>query len=355
MKILMTGGGTAGSVAPLISIYEKLKRIRPDSEFIFITTKAGIPENDMLRGYSMQIIPITCGKFRRYFDLKNISDFFKTFIGFFQSLRIMIKYRPDIVVGTGSFVSVPVVWAAWVNRVKILIHQQDIVASLSNILCINLANTITVTFEKSLRDFPSSKTTWTGNPLRKEILRGDKDKANKIYSLDPDLPLILITGGGTGAQSINNLVKEALYELIKQYQVVLLTGQGKKIEFDENERFKQFEFIKVGMNDLLARADLVISRAGLSTITELSSLSKLSILIPLPKTHQEKNAQYLAEHNAALVLDQRNLTSEFLISKIKKLLADNSENKFLQENMNKLMKKNSADLICEEILKLIKK
>lgn len=355
MKIMMAGGGTAGSVSPLIAIYEKIKSISPEAEFIFIGTKNGIPENEMLRGYAMDIVAIYGGKFRRYFDLRNISDIFLTLIGFFQALRIIFKTKPDIIIGTGGYISVPVIWAGWVNRIKILLHQQDITPSLSNILGINLANKITVSFEKSLRNFPSTKTIWTGNPVQQSILQGDFEVANQIYDLDKNLPLILVMGGGTGALGLNTIVNQSLSELIKFSQIIVLTGPGKRIKGIENSRFKQFEFIKDGMNDLLARADLVVARAGLSTITELSALGKLSILIPMLNTHQEKNSEYLAERNAAIVISQLNLSPSILVRKIKDILNNDPVRNNLQQNISNIMKKNSVDLIVDEILNLIKK
>ncbi|MDP2683698.1 MAG: undecaprenyldiphospho-muramoylpentapeptide beta-N-acetylglucosaminyltransferase [bacterium] len=355
MKIMMAGGGTAGSISPLISIYEKIKSIEPNAEFVFISTKKGIPENEILRGYSMEVIPIYGGKIRRYFDLRNISDIFLTLIGFFQALKIIINTKPDIIIGTGSYISVPVIWAGWVNRVKILIHQQDIVPSLSNIFSINFAHKITVSFEKSLRNFPSRKTIWTGNPVKQEILKGDPEQANQKFNLDKNLPLILVMGGSTGSLGINTIVNQSLPELVKFAQVIVITGPEKKIQGIASDRFKQFEFINDGMNNLLARADLVVSRAGLSSITELSALGKLSILIPMPNTHQEKNAEYLTEHKAAIVINQLNLSPGILIEKIETILNSNFERNNLQQNIQKIMKNNAADLIVGEIINLVKK
>jgi len=351
----MAGGGTAGSVSPLISIYEKIKSVEPNAEFIFIGTKKGIPENDMLRGYAMDVISIYGGKIRRYFDLRNISDIFLTLVGFFQALKIIINNKPDIIIGTGGYISVPVIWAGWVNRVKILIHQQDITPSLSNIFSINFAHKITVSFEKSLRNFPARKTIWTGNPVKEEILKGNPDHANIKYNLDKNIPLVLVMGGGTGSLSINMIINQSLPELVKLAQVIVITGPAKKIKGMENDRFKQFEFINDGMNDLLARADLVVSRAGLSTITELSALGKLSILIPMPNTHQEKNAEYLAERNAAVVVNLLNLSPGRLVEKITSILNSDFERKEIRQNIRQIMKKNSADLIVKEIFNLIKK
>lgn len=354
MKILLAGGGTAGSVSPLIAVYEYLKGVEQDAIFVFIGTKNGYPEKEMLRGTTMNFIPITAGKMRRYFDAKNIIDFFKIFIGFIQSLMIMFREKPDLVIGTGGYVQVPVIWAAWVKRIKILIHQQDISPSLSNILCLNLADKITVSFEKSLRDFPSQKTVWTGNPIKTDRLHGSPEAADQTYDLEKNAPVVLITGGGTGALGLNTIVNQSLPDLIKICQVVMLTGQGKKVKGIDHHRFKQFEFVKDGMNDLLARADLVISRAGLSTISELSALGKLSILVPMPNTHQEKNAVYLAEREAAIVINQLNLSPTRLVQKVEQALNDKNLSERMSQNMSKIMKKDAASQIGQEIINLLK-
>ena len=352
MKILFAGGGTAGSVSPLLSIYSAIKKVKPDSEFLFIRTKSGDPELNLLRGYSMQIESINAGKFRRYFDIKNITDIFFTLFGFIESLFIIKKFKPDVIVGAGGFITVPVVWAAWVMRKKILIHQQDIRPSLSNIMCINFTNIITVAFEKSLRNFPSSKTVWTGNPSRFNISEGSKENAISFFKLKRNMPTILIVGGGTGAASLNTIVQESLSELVKFTQVILVTGKGKKIKGIDSPLFKQYEFLVDEMKDALAVSDLVISRAGLSALTEFSVLGKTVILIPMPKSHQEENANYLAEQDAVVVLDNKNLTLEKLVENIDQLLDNKNERRRLSENIKKTMKQYAGEAITNEIIKL---
>ncbi len=353
MKILFSGGGTAGSVMPLLSLYHELKIRNPETKFAFIGTKRGVPEIELLRGYSVEYHTIWSGKFRRYFDLKNVSDLFLTLYGFLQSLFLIGKIKPDIIVGTGGYVSVPVIWAGWVMRKKILIHQQDIQPSLSNILCLNLANTITVTFEISLRNFPSGKTIWTGNPVRYDIFLGSRDQCLQRFGFKKNVPLLLVLGGGTGAQSINTVVNQSLSELIKLVQVLHITGQGKKVSGNNSERYRQIEFIGDGMNDALAAADIVLSRAGLSTLTELVALHKPAIIVPLPKSHQEKNADYFRNKNAAIVIPQHTMTPTVLIDKIAQLVHDKHAIEIITANIARMMKKNGTTLIADELLRLV--
>ncbi|XOU94811.1 MAG: UDP-N-acetylglucosamine--N-acetylmuramyl-(pentapeptide) pyrophosphoryl-undecaprenol N-acetylglucosamine transferase [Candidatus Kerfeldbacteria bacterium] len=355
MKILFAGGGTAGSVSPLLSIYNTVKKIKPETEFLFVRTKKGDPELNLLRGYSMKIQSINSGKFRRYFSLKNITDVFLTFIGFIESLFIIKEFKPDVIVGAGGYISVPVIWAGWVMRKKILIHQQDIRPSLSNILSINLANTITVAFEKSLRDFPSTKTVWTGNPSRKEILHGKKEQIKNSFGFKDNLPVVLIVGGGTGAVSLNNIVQNSLEKLVEFSQVILVTGKDKRITGIDNPRFRQYEFLVDEMKDALSNSVVVVSRAGLSAMTEFSVLGKAVILVPMPKSHQVENANYLEERDAAVVLDQRKLSPNKLVDNIQELLNNDNKRRILSDNIKKIMKKDASESITNEIIKLAEK
>jgi len=355
MKVILAGGGTAGSVMPLLALYSEIKKRYSNTEFLFIGTKEGRPEKKLLRGYSIQFESIQVGKFRRYFDLRNFFDIFKTIVGFVQAIGIISKFKPDIIIGAGSFVSVPVVWAGWVSKAKILIHQQDIKPSLSNILCINLAHRITVTFEKSLRNFPTGKTVWTGNPVRQNIFTGSKEQAIEEFKINKDLPFVLVVGGSSGALGLNTITNQALPDLIKYCQVIHLTGEGKKVKGIESDRYQQYEFLGDEMKNVLAAADLIISRAGLAAVTEYSILGKPVVLIPLPHSHQENNAEYFAEKGAAVVIKQQNLSPDILNDKIEKLLEDRHALTILSNNMKKMMKPKASELIVDEIIKLIEK
>ena len=354
MKVILSGGGTAGSVMPLLAIYSEIKKQRGDTEFLFIGTRKGEPEKKILSSYHIPFRPIFGGKLRRYFDLRNISDILLILIGFIQSIYIILKFRPDVVMGAGGFISVPVIWAAWVLQKKIIIHQQDIKPSLSNILTMNLAHKITVTFERSLRNFPAGKTIWTGNPVRSDIIEGNRQRAYERFALKPDIPLVLIMGGGTGALSVNTIVNQALPELIKFCQIIHLTGVGKKVTGIASEQYQQFEFLEEEMKDVLVAADLVVSRAGLSVLTEFSILGKPVILIPLPKSHQEENAEYFSEKGAAKVIHQKNLSPRILVSKVKELLNDKAALNILSSKIGKMTKPQATAMIVEQIFNLVK-
>lgn len=340
-KILLTGGGTGGSVTPLLAIYDELKN-ESEFEFLWLGTKFG-PGKVMVEKAGIKFKAISGGKLRRYFSFKNFLDIIKIKIGFFQALFIMIKSRPDLIMSAGSFISVPIAWAAWVLRVPVLIHQQDIVAGLANKLMAPFAKIITVTFESSLKDY-GKKAIWIGNPIRREL---------KINSLKTHnhLPVVLIIGGGTGAMAINELVKDSLSQLVKLCHVIHITGEKRNISNTEIVNYKNYEFLDVEkMIEVLHAADLVITRAGLGFLSELSYLGKPSIIIPMPDSHQEVNAEFFKNRKAAIVINQKDLTAENFTHMIKDLLADEKILTNLSVNMAQAMKKGAN----QEMVKIIK-
>ncbi len=355
IKLVISGGGTAGSVMPLVTIASKLSRLNPENKVLFIGTRHGHAEREIIARYNFYSNKIFCGKLRRYFDLRNLFDVFLTLVGFFQSLVILAKFKPDVIMGAGGYVSVPVIWAAWLLRKKIFIHQQDLKPSLSNILVKGLADKITVSFKKSLNYFPLSKTSWTGNPVREDLETADAELAYQKYSLKKGLPLVLIIGGSSGAVFLNSIVLSCLPKLLEFCQVVHITGFGKKVAMENSERFKQFEFITDDLVHLMKASDLIVSRAGLSVITELSFLKKPAIIIPIKDSHQEDNALFLQEENAACVIFQSQLSPSILLGKISGILNDKNAQDIYSQNISRIFKPRASDEILDQLLSLIKK
>jgi len=362
MRILLSGGGTMGSVSPLLAIAEKIKEKEDVVNFLWLGTKKG-PEKKIIEKNNIIFKSIYGGKFRRYFSFKNFIDPLLILIGFFQSFFILLKFKPDIILTAGSFVSVPVVWAGWFLNIPSIIHQQDIRKGLANKLMTPFAYRITVTFEKFLKEFPSHKVVWTGNPIREELkVKSEKlelEEIKKIFNLEKDLPTLLVMGGGTGALELNKLVVQALPKLLKFCQVIHLTGRNKNSKFqildsELKNRYHSYEFLTEKMKYAYLVADLVVSRAGMGTLTELSVLAKPAIIIPIPNSHQEENANFFKKHQAAIMLSQINLTPEKLTEKIKKLLQNKEKLVSLSENIHKLIKADAAEIIIEEIFKIVK-
>lgn len=360
-KIILTGGGTAGSVSPLLAVAE----IMPDYDFLWVGTKTG-PEKEMVKELGIKFQAISSGKFRRYLSLQNLIDPFRIIWGFFQSIGIILKNQPDLVMSAGSFVSVPVVWAAWLLSVPVLIHQQDVRPGLANKLMAFLADHITVAFEKSLKDY-GKQAILVGNPVRLRLKNFvsststenqnplPRQQAEKIKNiLNKDLPVVLVVGGGTGAVSINNIVAESLGELTKFCQIIHITGIGKK-DLEKNKNYLPFEFLSPNdMAEVLQIADVVVSRAGMGLATEVSFLGKPTIFIPMPDSHQEENAQIFDVHNAAIVLNQKKLTSKDFIDNIKKLLESKNLQEELSKNIKKIIKTDATEKIVEIVKKITK-
>ena len=355
MKLLLTGGGTMGSVSPLLAIVQEFKKQGETLDLLWLGTKNG-PERKIIEERGIKFQFIFTGRFRRYFSWRNLIAPCLIILGFFQSIFIILKFRPNLILSAGSFVSVPVVWAGWLLGIPSLIHQQDIIPGLANKLMAPFAKKITVSFEKSLNDFAKSKTILTGNPVREEIFKGDKKLAEQIFNLEPGLPTILVLGGGTGAQFINQTICQIIQELTQFCQIIHLTGKNKfqvsSFKFQVSKRYHQYEFLTNEMADVYVVADVVIGRAGMGTITELSALAKPAILIPIPDSHQEANARYFADKKAAVVFTQKKLTPEILLKRIKEILTDQSLLTKLGGNLYQFYQKEATQRIIQEIRRL---
>ena len=356
MKILFVGGGTGGSVTPLIAIAQNLKNELSDVQFIWFGTIKG-PEKKLVMAEDILFYQILSGKLRRYFSFRNFLDFFLIFFGFIQSLLLLIKIKPDIIVSAGSYVAVPVGIAAWILRLPQLIHQQDLQPGLVNKILNYFAQRISISFPEEAIYFNSTKTVYTGNPVRKSIFEGNRDKAKELLGLEANLPVVLVVGGGTGALHLNQLIIGALPELLTFCQIIHITGKNKKFSplaiKDMSSRYHQFDFLVNEIPDILALADLVVTRAGMGFLTELSALGKACIIIPLPASQQELNASYFCEKKAAFCLEQNILSSQSLVQDLKDLLADQSSLNFLSNNIQKLFQPDATKMLTEEILKLI--
>lgn len=350
MKIILTGGGTLGSVSPIIAAIQELQVQNSRIEILWVGTKKG-PENNLVSYYNFTYKQIPAGKLRRYFSFQNLTDAIKILLGLIKSCWLIFKFKPDIIIGAGGFVQVPIIYATglFFKKTKIIIHQQDVKKGLANSLCAKFADKITVSIKKSLSDFPKDKTVLTGNPYRSDILTGDINKASKIFNLTLDLPTVLILGGGIGALSLNRLIVKSLNKLTKFCQIIHVAGKNKLIDHPLNPNYHIYEFLTDKLRHAYAAADLVISRAGFSTLTELSVLAKPAILIPMPASHQEQNAEFFAEQKAVIVLQQKILTPDNLAKTVNNLLLNRELRFELSNNINKIMPSNATEMFIKEI------
>ena len=349
-----------GSVTPLLAVAEELKKRESSAEFLWIGTKTG-PEKKVVESFNIKFTSVPAGKLRRYFSGWNFLMPFLLVAGFFKSFWLIFKFKPQMILSAGGFVAVPVIWAGWILRVPSLVHQEDLRPGLANKLTARFAKIITVTFPESLKYF--SHAVVTGNPARQEIFSGSRERAAGNFNLEKDLPTIFILGGGTGAMSLNKTVVAAARELVKFCQVIHMTGgrvdESLRAEIEnikrETARYHSVEFLEKDLQDAFAAADLVISRAGMATLTELALLGKPTVLIPIFGSHQEDNAYYFKKQNAVALWDERNLTPENFSAAIEELLNNKVELESLGRNIKGIMSGDAAQRIAEEILRGIRK
>ncbi len=321
-KIVLTGGGTAGHVTPNIALLPKLKEA--GYEIYYIGSYEGI-ERKLIESYEIPYYGISSGKLRRYFDWKNFSDPFKVLKGYSQAISILKKLKPDVVFSKGGFVSVPVVMAAKHCKIPAIIHESDMTPGLANKLAIPSATKVCCNFPETLQYLPEGKAVLTGSPIRSELLKGDKVHAlNFIGNFTAKKPTLMVIGGSIGSVVINDTVRKALPELLKEYQVVHLCGKGNLApELDGTQGYVQYEYIKEELNDLFALADIVISRAGANAICELLALHKPNILIPLSaaasRGDQILNARSFEKQGFSYVLEEEKLTEETLLGAIRQV------------------------------------
>ncbi len=348
MRVLLAGGGSGGSAAPVLAVAQELHRRGP-CEFLYVGTASG-PERDLVASLGIPFRTVQTGKLRRYWSLQNLADLFRIPLGLAESLALVASFHPDVAFAAGGFAAVPPLLAASLLRRPVVIHQQDVEPGLANRILAPFATAITVTFAPSAGHFPRSKARVTGNPVRREILEGSREEALRLFGFRADKPVLLVTGGGTGALGLNRLIARAVPLLVPHCQILHITGRGKEVEVTHlGSDYRQVEFLTEEMAHALAAAKVVISRAGLSTLTELAALGKPTVLVPMPRSHQNANAAAFARENAALVLQEEGLNPEKLAETVLALLQDEQRLTVLGERARALMPPGAEVRIADEI------
>ena len=315
-KIVLTGGGTAGHATPNIALIPRLTELGYD--ITYIGSKTGI-EKKLIADFGLPYYGVSSGKFRRYFDLKNLTDPFRVLKGIGDAKRILKKIQPDIVFSKGGFVAVPVVRAARSLKIPIIIHESDMTPGLANRLCIPLAEKVCCTFPETMNSLPEGKAVLTGTPIRAELLNGSRENGLAFTGFDGKKIVLLVIGGSLGATPVNDAVRKALPEILQKCDVIHLCGRGKMdSSLNHQEGYRQYEYIKKELPDLFAAADIVISRAGANAICELLSLRKPNLLIPLSaaasRGDQILNAESFEKRGFSVVVKEEDLTTETLMA-----------------------------------------
>jgi UDP-N-acetylglucosamine--N-acetylmuramyl-(pentapeptide) pyrophosphoryl-undecaprenol N-acetylglucosamine transferase len=346
VRVLLAGGGSGGSATPVIAVAEALRARAPGTEFLFVGTSDG-PERALAEAAGLPFATVAAGKLRRYVDWRNVLDAGRVPLGVLQAARHVRGFRPDAAFGAGGFASVPPLMAAALGGVPVLIHQQDVEPGLANRLLVPFARRISVTFPASRAHFPGGKTVVSGNPVRLAMLAGDRAEARRLFDLEPDLPTLLVTGGGTGALGLNRRVAAAVPALVEFCQVIHLTGRGRGVPpAAPSPRYHAYEFLVDEMRHALAAADLVVARAGLGTLSELAALGKPMVLVPMPRSHQLANARAAAQARAARVVAEERLTPERLVALVRGLLADSAARMTLATAAHTLLPRDAAERVA---------
>ena len=320
-KIVLTGGGTAGHVTPNIALLPRLKEL--GYEISYIGSYEGI-EKKLITDFDIPYYGIATGKFRRYLDIKNLTDPFRVIKGFGEARKYLKKINPDIIFSKGGFVSVPVIRAAATLHIPCIIHESDMTPGLANKLCIPVAEKVCCNFPETMSYLPKEKAVLTGSPIREELTKGDKVAALDMCGFTANKPVILVIGGSLGAASINRAVRDALPKLLTDFQVAHICGK-EKIDnmLLHTEGYIQFEYVKAELKDRFALADVVISRAGANSICELLALKKPNLLIPLPagssRGDQILNAKSFEAQGYSMVIDDDDLSPDLLTEKVTEL------------------------------------
>ncbi len=347
-KIVLTGGGTAGHVTPNIALFPSLKDA--GYEISYIGSYDGI-EKKLITDFDIPYYGIATGKFRRYLDIKNLTDPFRVIKGLGEARKYLKKIGPEVVFSKGGFVSVPVVRAAASLHIPCIIHESDMTPGLANKLCIPVAKKVCCNFPETMAMLPKEKAVLTGSPIREELTKGDKIAALDMCGFTANKPVIMVIGGSLGAASINKVVREALPKLLTDFQVIHICGKDKIDNMLLHmEGYIQFEYVKAELKDLFALADLVISRAGANSICELLALKKPNLLIPLPaessRGDQILNAKSFESQGFSMVLDDDSLSADLLAEKVMELY-------FTRQTYLDAMGKSNLLASIKSIMKLI--
>ena len=351
---MVTGGGTAGHVLPALPVVETLlaRGVAVD----FVGGRSGFEERLVTplnagRGEAPQLTyhGIATGKLRRYFSLANLADAFRVPLGVWQAWRLIGRVRPDVVFSKGGFVSFPVVLSAWLRGVPVVAHESDLTPGLANRLAAPFVQSLCVNFD--MHTAKHRRVVVTGTPLRADLREGDAARGRETLGVASDKPLLLVVGGSLGATRLNEVVREALDELLPRYAVVHVCGPDKvDAALAHTPGYTQLEYVDAGWGDIIAAAQLVVSRAGAGALYEWCALGKPHLLVPLPKTasrgDQIENAAFAKAHGWSLVLAEEALTPVTLVDSVATLAAEASR---IRERLTTFQARDSVALIIREL------
>ena len=357
MRVIVTAGGTGGHIYPALAIIDKIKEKEPDSEVLYIGTQNRM-EKDVVPALGIKYIGI-----EMYGLTKNIKDDIKVVFLINKNIqkckKIMKEFKPDVVLGIGGYVTYPVIKAAKKLKIKTFIHEQNSIPGKSNKMLGKLADRIGVSFEASASYFDKDKTVFTGNPCSERALKMDPIDKSK-FGLHKDKKFVLMVQGSMGSSSVNQKMLDFLNSIDEEkYEVLYITGKSSYETFSKNKFSKNVIVVPYVENlaGLMKNADVIVSRAGASSISEIIALKKLSILIPSPfvaNNHQYFNALDVANNHAAIMIEESTLNTAILKSQIDRILNDKELQINMTMNLGKMQKNDSSTIIYNTIKDLIK-
>ncbi len=323
MHVVCTGGGTAGHVLPTVPVIRALRE--QGAEVAYIGGTDGLEKRYLegLRG--VRYFGIASGKLRRYWSWRNVTDVLRVLRGIWQSLRLLGGIRPSVIFSKGGHLSFPVVLAGWMRRIPIVAHESDFSPGLANRLAMPFVDALCTSFPIHRPRHLRGELIYTGSPVRPELLNGAADQGRALLRAPQGRPVVLVTGGSLGADSLNAVVAEAAPRLVEQCYLVHVCGPGKRSGL-KLPGYSQFEYVGEEWGDMLAAADLVVSRAGANTLFELLTLGKPNLLIPLPalasRGDQIENANYAARAGFSRVIRQEELDAAVLVDAVGAMLGE---------------------------------
>lgn len=364
MKIVVSGGGTGGHIYPALALIRMIKEKHPDTSFLYIGTEKGLESKLVVReGIPFQSIDIT--GFRRAVSYENVKTIMRFLKGVNECKKMLKEFKPDVVIGTGGYVCGPVVYAAAKMGIPSIVHEQNSVPGLTNKFLSKYVDKVAVCFEEASAYFPAGKTVLTGNPRASEVIKASGAGALDKYGFASDKKTVLIFGGSRGARPINDAVSDSLKELAdRPYQVLYVTGD---VHYEKVAELLQttgkpdnvaVEPFIHNMPDVLASCDLVVARAGATTLAELTALGIPSILVPSPyvtNNHQEKNARSLTDQDAAVLLLEKELNGSTLIKELDAVLMNELRLTKMKEKAKSLGIPDAADRLYAVMRQLTEK
>lgn len=360
MRVILAGGGTAGHINPALAIADTIKKHSPESEFLFVGRKNGMEGTLVPKvGYKMDYIDVR--GIKRKLTPENLMAIFKAASASIKCRKIVKKFKPDIVIGTGGYVSGPMLLAAASMNIPTLIHEQNVFAGMTSRMLSKKVDTVCIAFEKARNAFPDAKkVVLTGNPLRAELFDSNRIDARIKLCLDSK-PFVVVFGGSLGAEKINETMTEYVKSMdADDYNILFATGEreyDKVLESLNGVDKKSVKVVKYiyNMNEVMQAADLLVCRAGAITVSEITALGKPAVLIPSPNVtdnHQYHNAKAVADNNGAVLLEEKDLDVKAFAETMESLLANDVRLAEMSVNAKKMAITDATEIIYGEIEKL---